>query len=144
MERQGITDFRFGVCGRCGHPPSDGPCILGNDEHAEVYRRSFVAIGIVQEQAAVLERAEAEIARLRIRGAIARNSIPAAKVAELHRRDGWVRLTEEERKGIPALLAAAERYDSRLPVEQGGEGQHLLVAKLRQFSTTGRDSDASS
>jgi hypothetical protein len=51
-ERAAVTEFVFQVCSRCGHPPSDGPCIMGNEEHAETWPKSFASFGVVRDLAA--------------------------------------------------------------------------------------------
>jgi hypothetical protein len=60
-EQTGITEFRFKICGRCGHPPSDGPCIMGNAEHAQTHEHGYASFSAVRELAVSLGALQDEI-----------------------------------------------------------------------------------
>lgn len=63
-ERVGITEFHFQVCSRCGHPPSDGPCIMGNAEHAETWETPYASFGVVHDLSSALQAEREKMLRL--------------------------------------------------------------------------------
>jgi hypothetical protein len=89
-----VNEFEFQVCGRCGHPPSDGPCIMGNDEHADTWPKPFAAFAVVRDLSSRATQAERERDELRkaLRRIIADDTY-ATKIARtaLHPQDSTER-----------------------------------------------------
>lgn len=157
-ERVAITDFRFKVCGRCGHPPSDGPCIMGNAEHAEVYEHAYASYAVVRELAAALE-AERERANREHQGweeqahEVQRELAARAERAEQAlgktttvKRDDWYAVYKRA-EAAEARLREAERllreadYDSdRLAALYMPDG---WFARIRAFLSSSPEPDES-